>query len=52
MIEEWYLATVNDHDKEEFIEIAKEMKELGYTFLATEGTAKALRRNDIDADNC
>ena len=43
------LATVNDHDKEEFIEIAKEMKELGYTFLATEGTAKALRKNDIDA---
>ncbi len=43
------LATVNDHDKEEFIEIAKEMKELGYTFLATEGTAKTLRRNDIDA---
>ena len=43
------LATVNDHDKEEFIEIAKEMKELGYTFLATEGTAKTLRKNDIDA---
>ena len=28
---------------------AKEMKELGYTFLATEGTAKTLRKNDIDA---
>ena len=43
------LATVNDHDKEEFLDIAKEMKELGYTFLATEGTAKTLRKNDIDA---
>ena len=42
------LATINDHDKEEFIEIAKDMKELGYTFLATEGTAKILRDNDID----
>ena len=43
------LATVNDHDKEEFLEIAKDMKNLGYTFLATEGTAKILRKNDIDA---
>ena len=43
------LATINDHDKEEFLDIAKEMKELGYTFLATEGTAKTLRKNDIDA---
>ncbi|MPN10959.1 Carbamoyl-phosphate synthase large chain [bioreactor metagenome] len=43
------LATINDHDKEEFMEIAKDMKELGYTFLATEGTAKTLRNNNIDA---
>lgn len=44
------LATINNYDKEEFIEIAKDMKELGYTFVATEGTAKSLRENGIDAD--
>ena len=43
------LATINDHDKEEFIEVAKDMKELGYTFLATEGTAKMLINNEINA---
>ena len=43
------LATINDHDKEEFMEIAKDMKELGYTFLATEGTAKMLINNNINA---
>ncbi|AWH79253.1 carbamoyl-phosphate synthase large subunit [Clostridioides difficile] len=44
------LATVNNHDKDEFIEIAKDMKELGYTFVATEGTAKSLRENGIEAE--
>ncbi|MCC0784038.1 carbamoyl-phosphate synthase large subunit [Clostridioides sp. ES-S-0108-01] len=44
------LATVNNHDKDEFIEIAKDMKELGYTFVATEGTAKSLKENGIEAD--
>ncbi|WP_296645639.1 carbamoyl-phosphate synthase large subunit [Romboutsia sp. 13368] len=44
------LATINNYDKEEFIEIAKDMKELGYTFVATEGTAKTLKENGIDAD--
>lgn len=44
------LATINNHDKEEFIEIAKDMKELGYTFMATEGTAKALRENGIEVE--
>ena len=43
------LATVNDQDKEEFLEIAKEMKKVGYTFLATEGTALYLRNNGIEA---
>ncbi|PBH56601.1 hypothetical protein BGU76_00225 [Clostridioides difficile] len=33
------LATVNNHDKDECIEIAKDMKEFGYTFVAAEGTA-------------
>ena len=44
------LATINNHDKEEFIEIAKDMKDLGYTFMATEGTAKALRENGIEVE--
>ena len=44
------LATINNYDKEEFIEIAKDMNELGYKFIATEGTANALRDNGIKAD--
>ena len=44
------LATINDYDKDEFLEIAKEMNDLGYTFVATEGTAKYLRENKIEAD--
>ena len=44
------LATINNYDKDEFIEIAKDMNELGYTFVATEGTAKALIENGIDAE--
>lgn len=41
------LATVNDHDKGEFIEIAKELNELGYSFIATSGTAKSLREEGL-----
>ncbi|OPJ62112.1 carbamoyl-phosphate synthase large subunit [Clostridium oryzae] len=37
------LATVNDHDKDEFLSIAKEIGELGYSFAATSGTAELLR---------
>ena len=44
------LATINNHDKDEFMAIAKDMAKLGYTFVATEGTAKALRENGIEAD--
>ena len=43
------LATVNDQDKEEFLEIAKDMKRVGYTFMATEGTASLLKSNGIDS---
>ncbi len=43
------LATINNYDKNEFIEIAKDMKEIGYTFIATQGTAKILKENEIDA---
>ncbi|WP_373600104.1 carbamoyl-phosphate synthase large subunit [Paraclostridium bifermentans] len=44
------LATINNYDKDEFMEIAKDMNEMGYTFVATEGTAKALKENGIDAE--
>jgi len=43
------LATVNDNDKEEFLEIAKTMDKMGYKFIATAGTAKLLKDNGIDA---
>lgn len=43
------LATINNYDKEEFIQIAKDMSELGYTFIATSGTAKTLEENGINA---
>ncbi|WP_163193559.1 carbamoyl-phosphate synthase large subunit [Clostridium thermarum] len=37
------LATVNDHDKDEFLEIAVGLARLGYSFISTSGTAKLLR---------
>lgn len=37
------LATVNDHDKEEFLDIAKGLATLGYSFISTSGTSKLLR---------
>ncbi len=43
------LATINNYDKEEFIQIAKDMSDLGYTFIATSGTAKTLEENGINA---
>ena len=44
------LATVNDNDKAEFIEIAKIMSELGYEFVATQGTADALKEAGVKCD--
>lgn len=44
------LATINDNDKKEFLSTAKIMNSLGYTFLATEGTAKLLKDNNIPVE--
>jgi carbamoyl-phosphate synthase large subunit len=43
------LVTLNDHDKEEFLPIAKELSSLGYSFISTRGTAEFLSSNGIDA---
>lgn len=44
------LATINNHDKDEFVEIAKGLSELGYEFVATEGTAKMLKEAGIESE--
>ncbi len=41
------LATINDKDKAEFVEIAKDMAKLGYEFVATSKTCKALKEAGI-----
>lgn len=43
------LATVNNHDKEEFLEIAKELSEMGYSFISTSGTAEVLKAAGLNA---
>ncbi|MDT8718936.1 carbamoyl-phosphate synthase large subunit [Clostridium sp. 19966] len=45
------LATVNDHDKDEFLEIAKKLSSLGYSFISTTGTAKLLRDENIAVED-
>ena len=42
------LATIKPFDQEEFIPIAKKFTEIGYRFLATEGTAKVLKEAGIE----
>ena len=42
------LASVNDHDKEEFLSAAKELNKLGFNFMATCNTAKLLRNEGIE----
>lgn len=42
------LATINDHDKEEFLSIAKRLNTIGFNFMATSKTAELLRRNGIE----
>ena len=44
------LATINDHEKKEFLPIAKILYSLGYKFIATEGTYKLLREANIEVD--
>ncbi|NDL68186.1 carbamoyl-phosphate synthase large subunit [Anaerotalea alkaliphila] len=44
------LATIKPYDQEEFVPIAKRFTELGYRFVATEGTARVLRDNGIAVD--
>jgi carbamoyl-phosphate synthase large subunit len=43
------LATINKHDKAEFLPMAVELSRLGYKFVATEGTCKLLTEAGIDA---
>ncbi|SHJ86971.1 carbamoyl-phosphate synthase large subunit [Clostridium cavendishii DSM 21758] len=44
------LATISNNDKEEFIEIAEDLSNLGYTFVATEGTANMIKERGIDVE--
>ncbi len=44
------LATIKPSDQEEFIPLARGYAEKGYRFIATEGTAKLLKRHGIAVD--
>ena len=44
------LATINKHDKPEFLEIAKQLSKVGYKFMATAGTCKLLKDAGIDVE--
>ena len=44
------LATINKHDKAEFLPIAKDLAKVGYKFVATEGTCNLLREADIECE--
>lgn len=44
------LATINNHDKDEFLPIAKEFEALGYSFVSTKGTSEFLLANGIKAE--
>jgi carbamoyl-phosphate synthase large subunit len=41
------LATINDMDKEEAVKLFKRFSQVGFDFVATEGTAKVLQAADI-----
>lgn len=44
------LVTIRDKDKEEFLELAREIKELGGNLVGTLGTSKFLKENMIHCD--
>lgn len=44
------LATVSDHDKSEFLPIAREIDRMGVKFIATRNTAKLLRDSGIEVE--
>ena len=44
------LATINKHDKAEFLSIAKNLAKVGYKFVATKGTCELLKNAGIDAE--
>jgi carbamoyl-phosphate synthase large subunit len=44
------LATINDHDKPEFLSIAKDLHELGYSLACTSGTAKYLKEAGLQVE--
>ncbi len=44
------LATISDQDKAEFLELARELKGLGYDFICTAGTAAYLNEAGIAAE--
>ncbi|WP_238883608.1 carbamoyl-phosphate synthase large subunit [Clostridium sp. YIM B02551] len=44
------LATINNHDKEEFLSIVRKLKGLDYEFVATSGTAELLRKEGLNAE--
>ena len=45
------LATINDHDKQEFLNIAKDLNALGYSLMCTSGTAKFLKQAGLEVEN-
>jgi len=44
------LATIRPKDKQEFLPLAKRFSNLGYSFIATKGTADLLRSEGIEVD--
>ena len=44
------LATINKHDKAEFLPIAKDLAKIVYKFMATEGTCKLLQGVGIECE--
>jgi carbamoyl-phosphate synthase large subunit len=44
------LATINDHDKEAFLSIAKDLNELGFGLMCTSGTARSLKQAGLQVE--